>query len=796
VVNLESARPAQTPRDAGTSGSNLTGRLRCIWCCLIGAATICYATAAMADPPARVARVAYASDEVTFSPAGEDQWVAARLNRPLVAGDRLWSAAHSRAELQLDDGVLWLGDETSLNVTDIGDQLAQFELPQGTLSLWVRHLPHGHAVEIDTPNLAFSVTHPGRYRLEVDPQSQSTTVAVRDGQADVYGEGSAYVIDEGQAYRFSGTDLRNSDAVAVPPDAFDRWTASRAARFGRPASIRYVSPAVIGYEDLDDYGVWRAASPYGHVWYPREVPANWAPYRYGHWAWIDPWGWTWVDDAPWGFAPFHYGRWVYTGGAWGWVPGPAHRQPVYAPALVVFVGGSDLLLPESSEPSIGWFPLGPREIYRPPYPVSERYFHNLNVANTVVSTTVINRVYQDYRRNAIVVDRHDFANLKAPGVLTAMPRDAFARAAAVNHAAVPLPPAVAAKAPLEASARVVPAAAALFGAATLVKARPPAALQRRSIIAKTPPPAQRLPAHDRSHARPVGQHPRSRGEEGTPVQAPLPKVKVVDGVAPPTARVPVGASAARHPSGKAGSPTHTPPGVSPVRDRSGEPHGGNQLPLETAGRPHPDLRPGTRPAREHPPTGVAQQEAHQRAVSGAGSTSPAEKGSSPEGTYPHQGPLPRAEPTPGRGRHPSGEAGEQMKKAGPAHRPEPPRAVPPHREAPRHAAPHEVARPEGSPRSAPTAPPKPPPAARVPRPERPAQGAGPLRVPSALPHPVAPPHAAGPPSTRPGPASAAHAGTAPQHAPPAASHRPASRAAPPHPRPGQAPDHKREEKGG
>jgi hypothetical protein len=91
---------------------------------------------------------------------------------------------------------------------------------------------------------------------------------------------------------------------------------------------------IIGYEDLDTYGVWRDVPPYGWVWTPTNMPAGWAPYREGHWAWVEPWGWTWIDDEPWGFAPFHYGRWAFVAGAWSWVPGrldPAVR-PVYAPA--------------------------------------------------------------------------------------------------------------------------------------------------------------------------------------------------------------------------------------------------------------------------------------------------------------------------------------------------------------------------------------------------------------------------------------------------------------------------------
>ncbi len=54
-----------------------------------------------------------------------------------------------------------------------------------------------------------------------------------------------------------------------------------------------------------------------------------------------PLGLDLVDDAPWGFAPFHYGRWVSWNGGWGWAPGPlGYWNPYYAPALVGWIGGS------------------------------------------------------------------------------------------------------------------------------------------------------------------------------------------------------------------------------------------------------------------------------------------------------------------------------------------------------------------------------------------------------------------------------------------------------------------------
>ena len=111
---------------------------------------------------------------------------------------------------------------------------------------------------------------------------------------------------------------------------------------------------MVGYEDLGQNGVWSEAPEYGPVWRPRSVEIGWAPYRYGRWAWVEPWGWTWIDDAPWGFAPFHYGRWAMAGGVWVWVPGRmvVGVRPVYAPALVAFVGTSRFGV-------AAWFPLGP-----------------------------------------------------------------------------------------------------------------------------------------------------------------------------------------------------------------------------------------------------------------------------------------------------------------------------------------------------------------------------------------------------------------------------------------------------
>jgi hypothetical protein len=151
---------------------------------------------------------------------------------------------------------------------------------------------------------------------------------------------------------------------------------------------------------LDTYGDWVDESEYGPVWYPRQVAVEWSPYSYGRWTWISPWGWTWVDDAPWGFAPFHYGRWASVRGRWGWVPGPLHVRPVYAPALVAWVGTapprSGISVSIAFGSGIGWFPLAPHEVYVPSYYCSRRHLNNVNFANTIaINTVYLNRAYND-----------------------------------------------------------------------------------------------------------------------------------------------------------------------------------------------------------------------------------------------------------------------------------------------------------------------------------------------------------------------------------------------------------------
>ena len=464
-------------------------------------AALSFGAAASADPPSRVARLSYAAGAVSFSAAGQDDWSQAALNRPLTTGDRLWVAEDARAELQDSGTLIRLRGGTGISVLNLDDAGTQLQLTQGSLNLRVRRLAPDQVVEVDTPQLALTLRQSGDYRIAVEPDGSVTDVIVRSGQAEVSGPGAAYLINAQQRYRFRGGDLRDNEFLAAPrPDEFDSWASERDRAFERSASARYVSPDVIGYQDLDANGIWRVDPTYGNVWYPSQVGPDWAPYRDGHWSWIVPWGWTWVDDAPWGFAVSHYGRWAHLGQRWAWVPGPVRASAWYAPALVAFVGGDhfNLTIASGNVGGIGWFPLAPREIYRPSYVASRRYFENINRSNTVISTTVINNSYNMRDR-----DDHDYANRRIPGAVIAVPRSTFVNSQPVSGAAV----------------RIAPE---LLGRAPLVAAPPLAPDQQRRGGAE---PALRPPP-PRSFERPVESRVRPPGRDNAPQRAPVPVAPV------------------------------------------------------------------------------------------------------------------------------------------------------------------------------------------------------------------------------------------------------------------------------
>jgi hypothetical protein len=457
------------------------------------------------DPPSRVARLNFIEGSVSYQSSDDAQdWVAADPNRPLTTGDNLWSDDNSRGELHVGGTSIRLSSQTGISILNLDDQTLQIQLAQGTIEVRVRDFDPDTAYEIDTPNLAYTITGPGAYRIETSPDGNWTKVTVRAGQGQVTGGGQSYLLNAGQSYSFSGTDQLSYDAEGIPsPDGFEMWSETRDQREDASPSARYVSRDMNGYADLDNNGDWRQDPEYGPVWVPRGVAVGWAPYHDGHWVFVAPWGWTWVDSQPWGFAPFHYGRWAIVGGTWGWVPGPPAVRPVYAPALVAFVGGG----PGGFGVSVGfgggfagvaWFPLGPRDVYLPSYQVSQAYVTRINVTNTrVVNVAQVTNVYNTYHNttvvnNVTINNRVTYTYANNAAAVTAVSRETFVGARPVAAASVRVTADQLKTVHVVEAAPLTPTRASYVSASARVtptSAQPKVAFAQRPIVARIAPPA-------------------------------------------------------------------------------------------------------------------------------------------------------------------------------------------------------------------------------------------------------------------------------------------------------------------
>jgi hypothetical protein len=348
----------------------------------------------------QVARLSLA-DHVSVQ-RGDDpsQTFAGAINTPLQTGDRVFTDAQGRSELQFGGNFIRLGANGGLEVIEFSSDRSQFRLPAGTATINLRYTSK-QPVEIDTPNAAITLLDTGEYRINVASDTQSEVLVLR-GRAEVFDGDSTSQVASGRIGSLGEGPLAINDLPQG--DDWDRWNQQRDDELTRSGqSHQYVSDddSVAGTEDLDRDGQWIDTPEYGRVWAPNGVSSDWAPYREGQWIWRDPFGWTWISVEPWGWAPYHYGRWAFISTRWCWVPGGGHRY--YSPAIVGFITYPD--------GSIGWVPIAPRETYygwwdsrRGGYGPS--IYYNQRYRNSITLTT----------RDGFVVGRVDHRAIIARGV--------------------------------------------------------------------------------------------------------------------------------------------------------------------------------------------------------------------------------------------------------------------------------------------------------------------------------------------------------------------------------------------
>jgi hypothetical protein len=345
-------------------------------------------------PPLIAGRIALAEGDAQIWRVEEDQrgeWDIAQINDVVSIATGLHTGADGRIELRVGPHTFRLAAASRGGFSQLDYAGAVFNLEHGTANVRLAAPDHGEYTAVTLAGMRADLAAPGRYRIEVDANGLAR-ITTFEGQAVVASGTGSITVGAGQAVS-AAPNLASASLQAVTQTAFDQWALQRDARYQQVAATRYVSPYMTGYEELDLHGDWMPTTEYGAVWVPRAVSVGWAPYRYGQWRWVQPWGWTWVDHAPWGYAPFHYGRWVMIGNRWSWWPGGYVRRPVWAPALVGFVGGGGVSVSVSiGAPVVGWYPLAPWHRYRPHYPSNPTYV-------TIINQTIIHNPPRGVRRD-------------------------------------------------------------------------------------------------------------------------------------------------------------------------------------------------------------------------------------------------------------------------------------------------------------------------------------------------------------------------------------------------------------
>jgi hypothetical protein len=431
------------------------------------------------DPPSRVARISFTDGSVSLQPGGTGDWGTAAKNRPMTIGDKLWVDQNSRAELQAGQAALHLGSMTAISFLNLDQNITQVRLAEGKLNFRVREILQGDTYEVDTPNLAFTAREAGDFRIDVNENGDYTGVTVIRGEGEIAAGGQTYPVHAGEHADVSGADnnVKYSTSTAPAPDDLDRWAQDRDLKEDNSASAKYVSRDTVGYSDLDENGTWSEEPDYGSVWRPNTVEPDWAPYSDGNWNWVAPWGWTWVGYEPWGFAPYHYGRWNRFGWGWGWCPGPIWGGAFYGPAYVGFLGGFGFGFGWGH----AWFPLGWGEPFRPWYRAGGGYWRNVNIHNTFI-------------RNANVNNFRNFNNYRYAhnvNAVTTASHNAFVHGEHINRGTMHVTEASLRGAKVTNNIKASPTRASYLGTAASRGrvATPSANIQNRSVMARTAPAA-------------------------------------------------------------------------------------------------------------------------------------------------------------------------------------------------------------------------------------------------------------------------------------------------------------------
>ncbi len=368
-------------------------------------------------------------------------WSEAGRNDPVIQGMAVRTEASARAVVRVGADLIAIVGGSEADIVKLDGAGMTIALRRGRLGVRLSELDADGAVEITIPSGVLRLSAPGEYDIAAGDAKFPARVAVPAGEARFSGEGLDAVVATGAGVLLSGDDRITMLPGSTDDDMFAGWWREQKRDAGDSPALHYVSAAITGHELLDEHGAWETVAGLGAVWFPSDAPRGWVPYRFGHWRWIRPWGWTWIDDMQWGFTTSHYGRWAKVGvsdseaGRWGWVPGERIEEPGFMPAAVAFLGtaGVGLSYPDAFSPAVAWFPLAPDEVYWPSFTDDPEAIRRLN-AGAVADLAAIGAALKGNPPAAIVTGQ--YRNRRHA---TVVPRPIFVNGKSVADAVIELP---------------------------------------------------------------------------------------------------------------------------------------------------------------------------------------------------------------------------------------------------------------------------------------------------------------------------------------------------------------------
>lgn len=283
----------------------------------------------LAESHARIVRLSYVDGDVQLDKGDGQGFSTAYLNSPILNHSKLWVRS-GQAEVEFEDGSsVRLTPDTILNFEDLslgsnGDRNSTVELQEGTAYFDIqRRDPDRFQVDFGPDRIQLAM--PAHFRIDVDKKQYE--VAVFKGEVSVTNfDGSEVAVKKDETIRLDSDDPdRYYLAKGIDAETYDGWDSERTKSHDDvvvAAAKSGYSGNVDGASDLTSYGNYINVPGYGDMWRPAGMGLDWDPFSDGYWVWYPGYGYMFVSDYPWGWAPYRYGSWDFVNGyGWCWNPG-------------------------------------------------------------------------------------------------------------------------------------------------------------------------------------------------------------------------------------------------------------------------------------------------------------------------------------------------------------------------------------------------------------------------------------------------------------------------------------------